>query len=362
MRTIRSIAAFGLVAAAAAGLTVSGWRLVYSSAPVPPVLDCPAEVDLGPREFGSEAAGRFRIANHGGSVLHLTRFGTTCSCAGVEMEQDGVVRRLVDLRVPPGGSAEASTRVTVGASPGLSQTVLIVFQTNDPDRPEASIKVHIPRVTGGLDASPATVVFGDLPVGQPASKRVRLYAHGPATRGVAAVRSLHPDRFDARLVSPDGGADAGADPTARLVAVIEVVPRTDRPVRLDGAVEVVLAGESRATDKIAVLGSVAPEVLARPSKLVLPRYANGRPVYSGQVALNARDGSALAVAVESAPDGLTAAARPDPDNTGQWLLDVNVRPGDTAPRTVTVRLRADLTPGGPVGIDVPVTLSPPPAP
>jgi hypothetical protein len=120
----------------------------------------------------------------------------------------------------------------------------------------------------------------------------------------------------------------------------------------------VLGEQSGAPDKITVLGEVVPEVVARPAALVLPRHASGQPMWSGQVALSSRDGAELSVAVESVPEGLTASVRADPDNPGQWLLDVTARPAEPASRTVAVRLRADLRPGGTVAVEVPVTLSP----
>ena len=358
MKTVCTITAFGILAAAAACLTLLGWRVFLPPPQAgPPSLDCPAGVDLGAQEFGSTAVGRFRVANRGGSDLLLTRFGTSCSCAGVEIEQDGVAKRVEELRVPAGGHVELSVRISVATRPGSSQTVLVRFTTTDPVNPDAAIKVVIPQVTGGLSAEPAAVVFGEIPTGQHAAKIIRLYSNGSATRRVHSVRSLQPDRFDARLVSLDAAGDSVQE-TDRLVAVVEVTARVDRPGRLDGTIEVVLNEESRASDKIAVLGEVVPPIIAHPSTLVLPRHVSGKLIHSGRVTLNSHDGVELAIALESSPDGLTAVLQKDPDTPRQWLLEVSCKAEGSMPKKVVVRLRATGPSGAPSTLDIPITIIP----
>lgn len=359
MTTTRNVITFAAVASVAAGLVTLMWSLRLSEPAGPAGVDYPATVDLGPREFGQIAEGRFRVANHGGSDLLLTRFSTSCSCAGVEIEEGGVSRQAVELRVLPGHHVDLSVRISVGTTPGLSQDVAVGFMTNAPDHPQAVVRLSIPRVTGGVYAEPVAVVFGELAVGRPAARMVRLYSNGAADRRVREVRSRHPDRFAVRLVPlPELHDSAPHETAGQLVAVIEVVQRTDRPGKVDGTLEVHLADETRPPDTLAVLGEVVPEVVARPAGLVLPRHAGGQPVLSGQVALTSRDGVEMAISVEAVPDGLIATVRKDPDNSGQWLVDITAQPAGSVARTVAVRLRADLTPGGSVAVEVPVTLHP----
>ena len=355
MRIARLLFAFLVLAAAGAGATVVAvvW-LRPKPPPAPPALDVPAEVDLGPQEFGTRIVGRFRVSNRGGRNLDLSRFATSCSCAGVEVEQDGQNRQVEELRVPPGGEVELSVRISVAVRPGSQQTVLVRFSSSDPERPDAAVKVVIPRITGGLSAEPAAIVFGETPLGRSATHIVRLYANGSASRQVHAARSLQPDRFTVRLLPPDPAATPGPD-TDRLVATLEVTARTDRPSRLDGAVEIEL---NEATEQIQVFGEVVPPVVARPSAVVLPRMIGGRPGYSAQVGLVSRDGADMRVTVEAVPPGLTATARPDPDNPGQWLVDIAATAEGRAARTATVRVRAELRSGEPVVFDIPVTLYP----
>lgn len=357
MRTVPSLAAFAVIAVAAGSVTWLGWRAFQPPPQAgPPSLDCPAEVDLGPQEHGTTVVGRFRVENRGGSDLLLSHFGTSCSCAGVEIEQDGLAKSVEELRVPPGGGVDLSVRVSIGVRPGMPQTVLVRFTTTDPNRPDAAIKVVIPRVTGGLSAEPAAVVFGNIPQGQPATKTIRLYSNGNANRQVHFVRSLQPDRFEARLVPFEATCVSAEEDW--LVAVVEVTARTNLPQKLDGSIEVVLCGEARASDMIAILGEVVPPIIARPSALVLPRYVSGKLIHSGRVTLTSRDGIELAIALESIPDGLTAVLQKDPDTPRQWLLEVSCKAEGSMPKKVVVRLRATGSSGAPSTLNIPITIIP----
>lgn len=354
MRTTGILAAFSVASLAVAGLVLLGWQAIRPPLATPPSFDCPEQIDLGPREFGSIVVGRFQVTNRGGSDLHLANFGTSCSCAGVEVEQDGVAKRAEDLRVPAGGHVDLSVRVSIAIRIGGSQTVLVRFTTTDPAHPDALVRVEIPQVTGGLTAEPAAVVFGDVPVGHGAAKTVRLYSHGGIARRVHSVRSLQPNRFDVRLL-PVNAVEPSTDESKRLVAIIEVIARVAQPGQLDGTIEVLLADEGRAPDKIAVLGEVVSPILAQPGVVVLPRYAAGKAVYTAQIVLTGRDGIEPKFVVDSIPDGVTAVVRPD-EKAGQWLLDVTARPDGHTARTVTVRLRADGLIGGSTVIDIPITI------
>jgi hypothetical protein len=233
-----------LTAGAAASLVCVVRHPERAPSPSPPAVDFPRGVDLGPQPFGAIAHGDFRIENRGGSTLSLNGFSTSCSCAGVEVEEDGVAKQIQELHISPGGHADLKVRIAVAARPGTPQIVYVSFQTNDPERPAGTVVFTIPQVAGGVYAEPTAVVFGDLPLGRSASRTLRLYDNGVSTRSVREVRSGHPDRFSARLIPPIG-TEPPHESAGRVIALVEVIPRTDQPGRLDGTIEVVLANESR---------------------------------------------------------------------------------------------------------------------
>src|SRR2546423_1721757 len=93
-RTILFIGLFGITATVVISLCLSLARS--------PEVVYPDELDLGVREFGTEAVAYFQISNRGGTDLEVFGFATSCSCAGVEAKTDGQLKRVNSLRVAPG--------------------------------------------------------------------------------------------------------------------------------------------------------------------------------------------------------------------------------------------------------------------
>ncbi|HEY3787612.1 MAG TPA: hypothetical protein VGL71_02100, partial [Urbifossiella sp.] len=185
-------------------------------------------------------------------------------------------------------------------------------------------------------------------------RTVRLFSNGSSSRRVHSVRSLQPDRFSAKLLSFEkADSSVGLD---RLVAVVEVSAKTDRPGSLEGFLEVVLNEESRASDKIAVLGDVVPPIRAWPSTLVLPKSAGGEFVYSDRVVLTSRDGLEFDLKIEEIPNGVAATIQKDPSNPGQWLLNVRASAEGGESRKAIVRARAEFRNGGFHSLELPVAI------
>lgn len=322
------------------------------------VLDCPTTIDLGDREFGEIAVGRFAIANRGRGELRVDNFFTTCSCAGVEREVDGRRERIESAVIPPGGHLELAVRVSVGALSGENQVVRMGFSCNDPKRPTCEILVIVPHVKGGVYPAVSAILFGEIRVGSAARRVIELYDNRQVGRRIEKVHSLQPDRFEARLLplapleSPRSHERGG-----QLMARLEVIAQTSKPGILDGAIEVSLAGESRQPDVIRVYGQVVSDIECIPSTLILPRRIAERITYSGQMLLRHRDGQRMKLAVDSAPPGITVKVRPVPENDFPWLLEVECpRPDSVQSGERTIRLRVRLNEGEQT-FDVPVLLT-----
>lgn len=301
------------------------WAVRYAQddQPATAALEYPPRVDLGEREFGEVAVGRFTVANRARGELLLDTFSTSCSCAGVEREAEGKFHRVETVSVPPRGQIELVVRVSVGLEPGQRQTVQVAFSSNDPAQPAGMIEVFVPRVKGGAYAVPRAVLFGAIRLGGAARQVIDLYDNRHAGRRIEKIRSFQPERFEARLLPLDPNAPAQFhDSGGRLIARIEVVGQTTRPGSLEGRIEVSLAGEDRVPDVIQVFGEVVHAVECRPATLILPRRAGERLLFSGQVLLRHRDGHSITVEVEHSPPGITAKVRPSPDTADQCWLDV----------------------------------------
>lgn len=334
-----------LLPLAVAALTWSV-RYAWDVWPATAILNYPSTVDLGEREFGEVAVGRFTIANHGRRELLLDQFSTSCSCAGVEREVDGEFQRLESLSLPPREQVELAVRVSVGVEPGERQLVQVGFASNDPVQPVAKIEVLVPRVIGGTCAVPKAILFGAVRVGGMARQVVDLYDNRRPNRRIEGVRSSHPELLRIRLLPLESEDRARThDVAGRLIARLEVVGQTALPGPLDGRIEVSLAGEERRPDIIPVFGEVVHTVECRPEKLILPRRAGDRLVYSGQLLLRHRDGRSIKVEVEHVPSGITAKVRPSPDSEDQCWLDVECTPSQAVPsidQVIRLRVRSDL--------------------
>jgi hypothetical protein len=276
-----------------------------------PVLDYVRTLDLGERDFGEIAVGRFEIKNSGRAELLLDQLQTTCSCAGVEREVEGKLVRVDSVHLLPGDHAELVARMAVGARPGHGQAVQVFFHTNDPAQPLGTITLIVPRVKGPVYAEPCAVLFGTLPVGGRVGQVINLYDNGVPGRRIDTVRSKHPDRFEARLLpladqeEPRMHASAG-----RLIARLEVTARTETAGRLDGEIEVNGEKEVSASAVIPVAGEVLRGVEAQPGILVLPRRVGQRFLYAAQVLLWSPDGRPIHVAKAPALPGFSVFVLP----------------------------------------------------
>lgn len=326
-----------------------------------PALECPSSIDLGDRDLGEIAVGRFMVKNAGRAPLKLDNFQTSCSCAGIEHEVEGQLRRVQSVELLPGERVELTARVAVGAKPGQRQLVQAFFRTNDPARPTAGLEILIPRVKGGVYAEPAAVVFGTAGVGERLTRVIDLYDNAVQGRRIAAVRSTHPERFAVRQVPlTDVEARQVHEQGGRLIARLEVTARTERPGPLKGDIEVRLADESRRPDLISVAGAVSRGVECWPGALVLPRRVGDRFLYSGQVLVADPDGKPIRVEVEELPPGASAKVGPVAGRADQVLLQVDCKPmakgvvGETVAAPVRLRVRAG---GKETEVEVPLILT-----
>lgn len=88
MRVPLALLAVGLVAVVAGA---AWWSTTGRSTGnrVGPVLDCPEVIDLGEQERGQVAIARATLANAGDADLTITDVRSSCSCAGLEIEEGG---------------------------------------------------------------------------------------------------------------------------------------------------------------------------------------------------------------------------------------------------------------------------------
>ncbi len=206
-----------------------------------------------------------------------------------------------------------------------------------PAKPVGDIEVVIPRVKGGVYIQPAAAVFGEVALGKSEPITLAVFDNGIASRRVASVKSLNPDRFAAKLV-PLTGPPARHATAGTQIASVEVTPMAGVAGKLDGQVEIAVEGDGgklAAPDRVDVVGEVVGPVSCRPDCLVLPRTAGGRSVFEGEVVLSGRDGLAIRPAVGQLPEGVAVELRRVTD--GEFIAKVRVTPGSTGRKVVPFR-------------------------
>lgn len=291
-----------------------------------PVIDYEAIIDLGERERGEIVVAHLPISNSGRSELVVNEFRTTCACAGVEREIDGRFFRIESVIIAPGEQAEIVIRMAVDPRSGGSQRALVFFRCNDPVRPGGAIEVLIPKVKGGVLASPTAVLLGVIPVGRTVRQSIDVYDGRITGRRIKDVVSTQPTRFRVRQVPlQDEEKQQIHEEWGTLIGRVEVTALAETAGTLSGEIEIHLAGENRPPDKVSVSGQAVGPVVVSPDSLVLPRHIGDRLEYTGKIMVRGRTGLPVTVSTESAPAELSVEVEPAGAVTELRIVNVTWR-------------------------------------
>lgn len=351
MTTPRLLAVAAALGLGGAAFSWSYGRLGGPAVPDHPVLDCPDEIDVGEQELYSQAVGRFTLTNRGGCELVVSDVRTGCSCTGFERERDGHFFRADEVRLGPGESAALAIRRGVTGPVGGPIDSVIRFRTNDPAAAERAVRLVVPRITGGVETLPRSVVCGTVPVGSVTHHQVDVTDEAVPPRPIERVTSSDPDRVRVTLLPP-----GPVDPTAVRgvpVARLEVTVAAAAAGTIDERVEIHLAGRGFPT-VVPVAATAAAAVQLVPAAVALPRRAGGELAYTAECLCRSARGGAVSAVVESCPPDLSVAVAEAAPGSGRsvrvtWNPD-HPAAKETAPRTVLLKVTAD-------GVDHPVSLT-----
>ncbi len=322
-----------------------------------PRLECPAVIDLGPREVGDLVVARVLFANRGNEILRVDRFRVNCACTGFEREKDGKFTQVRSLQLAPGEETELTLRVSVRGAAGGAMRNLISFRTNQPALPEATVEAVVREVLGGISASPLAAHFGTVRLGSEPRQVIEIRDAGIRPRSLVKAAGSDPQRFTVRVLprEPVKGQSETVKLGSVVLARIEVVLHTDDPGPIQGTATVHL-DDQRSYD-IPVQARVEKSVRAVPPALVLPRASEAGPVYFGECVLKSLAGNPFMLAIESAAPDLSVQAVSAEDDSGAQILRITWAPppaNDTA-RAVSRSLRFRALVGDEeIVVDVPV--------
>lgn len=203
--------ALGIPAASGAGgVRVSG----------PLVRVDPAVVDLGPLAQGELARIEATIHNDGTEPLRIHKIDSNCGCT---------VAQVPDSTLAPGESTVLRATLATRSFSGKVIKQVYVY-TNDPASPQATLELRA-FVRAPISLKPATVRFGDVPIGEARRATVTLKAAAADT-----LRILGLDFPEGILRCRSAASQEGDSTVYRL----EIELRADAqpgPFRVTGRIE-----------------------------------------------------------------------------------------------------------------------------
>lgn len=214
--------------------------------------------------------------------------------------------RCATLTIESGRVADMRLVQRVRWEVGHEVKSAVTFRSNDPARPEATVVVRIPTVTGGVSFSPTVVTTGTLQVGGAAFESfVDVLDRGGQERRVDSVTSSHPHlirvRFQPAAECPHPPTDLDA---GKFLGRVVITVSTDRPEAVDGTVRVYLADRLDRPDVVAVRGRVAGLIETAPTAVVLPRHSEAGVLYKSSCVCRSPFGMPFTLSVRDCPPEL----------------------------------------------------------
>jgi hypothetical protein len=252
-------------------------------------------VDLGHGKPGEVLTGTIRIANAGGTPLHVEKVELGCGCATADPPPG---------EVPPDGTATLTVRVRLKAE-GRRLSFPVRIFSDDPATPEAVCSLSVEVVGPPLRTDPRQLNFERVALGTSPVRSLTLF--GPDDRPWPADEPL--------VIEAESGLVRVEPPAAAEPGVLRLRPRPDLPL---GAAHDVLQIRPRAGGeavRVPVHVHVVPRTVVSPNVLYFGGVdRRGKPVQR-YVLVQRTDGSPLGrVRKTEGPAGLRV-AEAGPDGT-----------------------------------------------
>lgn len=232
-------------------------RVAVDPALQPRVATDSVRHSFGTMDVGEHGEHWFTIRNEGPGPLELRQGATSCSCTLSDLEGD---------RVPPGGLARVRLRWTP-PKPAELFAQGATIHTNDPQKSSLYFSV-VGEVRTHLGASPETVVFSSVPVGEQATGRFVVYSQAWDSFEVEA-RCPHP-QVSVEMQPAEEAALARLESKCGYVVQLTLAPGL-KPGLFH--TEVKLAATSKTFEPareltVQVTGQIAPSVWLEGANLV----------------------------------------------------------------------------------------------
>lgn len=267
-----------------------------------PQLALDDEHRVSEAESGEIVTWDFKIGNSGGVPLILSSFRTGCSCDTLQVFSVNGYHRFESATVQPNSNGQFRLKQRVRGAIGKPARLVIYFETNVPDLPEANIAFEIGNVTGGAAYSVSQIDAGTIKLNKPFATHVDVYEKTDLNRKVMAVDSSDPRiHLSLDTYKATGIEVAEAHPRQIWIARIPIVIDTTCPCTIDAKLQVQISGRTQ-PDIIPVRARVAPLVEASPTELEIKSADVAKIANTKQIIFRSSHGETFKLTVLSNPD------------------------------------------------------------
>jgi hypothetical protein len=232
--------------------------------------------DFGQITQETQARYEFHFVNRGGSNLEIGDIRAACGCTAA-LASGNVI--------PPGGQGSIAVTFDARGKKGpFAKTVSV--GSNDPDQPQLILTVQ-GNIQSFLEVEPGFAAFGNnLPKGQGAEQRVRLWREGAAFR-ITGIDSDSP-LVKAEAVPFQEGARQGFDLLMRL-------DKATPPGRHSGIVRVRTDVQQAPEVELRYFGGVRGQVTVSPKYAIVGSVPSGEAVTRSVLIEQSREGEPMQI-------------------------------------------------------------------
>lgn len=279
----------------------------------------------------------FHIENTGDADLQISGVRTTCGCTTTKLEQQTIA---------PGGKVPLGVTVSLRGRTG-KQNKPVFVQSNDPAMPQYKLEISC-EIVPDIAVQPASLSFGSLRPGEPASRTVELRAREGVRFAVKSVETNQTAFFSLKLETVEEGvcykltAEILPDALEKGGAMVsQVMVQTD------------YAGCPRVEVPVNVF--IERDIMAIPTQLVLaPAAGSTEPV--ARYILVRSSGDKPIDLVDIGLPGTNMTQRVEKLTPGQLRIRVgDIRLGDNIDGK-EIKIRVKKADGEEVKLDVPIRI------
>lgn len=288
------------------------------------------KVELDEFEAGKVIDRDLLISNTGNAPLIIDNVTSSCVCSGLLQEVNGTYHRIERIIIEPKQEKIFKIHMTPRGIIGKEFVANFTFRMNEDDNDIGEVHVVVKKVTGGVSLQPPVAAFGKLRLGEKSPTVVKILDFAAESRVIRTIACTRPDLFEVRLeqkktekirrTENDDGVDIGH---------IVIIPKTTIASDLEGFVVVYLNDSCLSPDRIALTGTVVPDVSIKHARLILPKSSSDGLLYEQETECSSFTGTPFQITLKEAPSDLNVGITKNTDSS----YSIKVRLNKDARRT-----------------------------